>query len=170
MSTWGTSWGSSWGTSWGALGLTLVAATGAYVLSGQDARLVTDELNPEQGIYTLSGQAVSLKRGKKLTADQGSYILTGNDITPIRGYVLVGAQGAYALSGQDATFLIDYILAAAQGTYILTGNSADLDSVALYVNHAGVWKTPTNVYVKIAGVWTEVEMYQRNNAQWSQFV
>lgn len=74
----------------------LVAESGSYTLSGQDATFIH------------SSGATS----HTLTGESGSYTLTGQDATFIhtvgtQNHVLVGESGSYVLTGQEATFLIN---------------------------------------------------------------
>jgi hypothetical protein len=63
---------------------TLIAGTGSYAWTGQDATLTVTTL-------------------KSVAADSGSYLWTGDDATPVQNHILGDAGGSYAWTGQDAT-------------------------------------------------------------------
>lgn len=104
----------------------LVAAQGAYVLTGKAAGVLTGRLlAAAQGAYSLTGQAAGLYRGLKVAAAQGAYALTGQAVGFIRSYVLAAAQGAYALTGKAAGLLRALKMSAVQGSYSLAGQAVN---------------------------------------------
>lgn len=97
----------------GAQNVTLIAASGAYVVTG-NAAWGAAWLVAQPGSYIVTGYPVGLA-GK---ADQGSYVLTGNVIAFRSGFI--AGAGSYALTGNAATFAP--VEAAASGQYTITGN------------------------------------------------
>jgi len=71
---------------------------------------VAYELNPNAGLFTLSGQDVDLIHGisQTLDAEFGSFTLTGQDVTftftQVMHYTLTADYGDFALNGQDVAF------------------------------------------------------------------
>lgn len=110
-----------------ASGYTLLAAQGAYSLTGQAAGLLaTRLLTAAQGAYAVNGQAATLRYDKTLAAGQGAYSLTGQDAALRLARALLAGQGSYSLSGQAVNLFAARRLTAAQGSYSLTGMAAGL--------------------------------------------
>lgn len=100
----------------------LAANVGAYTLTGQAVLLKKGfKLTSEVGAYTYTGQTVLLKRGFLLTAGVGTYSLTGIDAGLRGARTLALAVGQYVLSGQAALLKKGFYLDSDVGTYVLTG-------------------------------------------------
>lgn len=105
----------------------VAAGQGAYGLSGQVVSLPRGrKVAVAHGTYALSGQAVALMRGKALAVGQGSYALSGQAISLLRGRLVAAAHGSYALAGQAVAFSRGRALAAGSGVYALSGQSVSL--------------------------------------------
>ena len=83
-------------------------------------------LSCSQGSYSVTGQSMTPKAGRKLTAAQGSYAVTGQTLNPKRGLKVAMAQGSYSLNGQMVVLTHEYKSILAQGSYALTGQNAAL--------------------------------------------
>lgn len=87
------------------------------------------------GTFTLTGEAASLKAGRKLTAAYGSFALAGQDVTltytSAGHYTLTAGTGTFTLTGEDAGLRRALKLAAAYGTFTLSGQDVTLT----YVQH-----------------------------------
>ncbi len=82
---------------------------------------VNNTLACAQGSYTLTGQALALKKSMHVLMAQGSYALTGFALAFIRGRTMVLAQGSYFLTGFSLAFTKAMHISLAQGSYVLTG-------------------------------------------------
>ena len=98
----------------------------APIQFGAIAEVTNTTFAADQGSYTLTGFAVNLLWGRKLTAAQGSYGDTGQPVGLSRNVPITAAQGSYTLSGQSANLLHGYKLSAAQGSYSLNGQTVTL--------------------------------------------
>jgi hypothetical protein len=109
---------------------TLPLAQGSYSLSGQAVALKAGRKMPAaQGSYSLNGQSVGLNysgAARALSAAQGSYSLSGQGVGLGADRKIQIAQGSYALSGQVVALKPARRLSAAQGSYALTGQSVAL--------------------------------------------
>lgn len=74
-----------------------------------------------QGSYTLTGQALTLKKALKIVMAQGSYVLTGIAASVGKNYSLALAVGTYVLTGIATNFTKALKITMAQGSYTLTG-------------------------------------------------
>lgn len=109
----------------------IVAAQGAYALSGQPASFPRNRVvAAAQGAYALAGQAATLvyvpAGAYVLTAAQGSYALSGQAASLLRARRIDAAHGAYALSGQALNLLLGRRLVVVHGTYALSGQASNL--------------------------------------------
>jgi hypothetical protein len=142
----------------GGGGATIVADSGTYAVSGQDAILDYDRIIPsEAGTYTLGGQIAALDVTKVITSDYGIYTQTGQDASLVETNVytldanhtnylidanaqayfviakqLLSEQGSYVLDGQVANLVTSKLITSEQGTYSLDGQSAFLDETNVY--------------------------------------
>lgn len=75
------------------------------------------------GSYSVSGQTVSLERGRRLTALGGSYDQTGTDVSfSATGAKIVNAEpGSYDHTGTDVSLLQAWKLSLEAGQYDVTG-------------------------------------------------
>jgi hypothetical protein len=104
--------------------LTLIADTGSFGLTGQDAapkRAV--RLPAVAGALVLAAQAAGLRRGFPLAGSTASIVLTGQPALFLRSLRLTAAQGAIAVAGQAAPFDASGSLAGDPGLFSLTGQS-----------------------------------------------
>ncbi len=101
---------------------TLVAESGSFTLSGQDAGLLKASiLTAEVGSFTFTGQDVGLNRGYYLASDVGSFTLSGQDAGLIKDSVISSEVGSFILTGQDVGLTKNSILAANVGSFTHTG-------------------------------------------------
>lgn len=112
-------------TAGGATNYQIDAQRGIYSLSGQAITVsrnrVATVLN---GTYILIGQALTVSRNRVATPTNGTYALTGQAITVNRNRVATPVNGVYSLAGQAATVLRSKLVTAQSGTYTLTGQTA----------------------------------------------
>jgi len=101
---------------------TLACEAGSFSLSGQDVSLKAGrKVDAGVGAFSLSGQEVALKRGYTLVASAGSFALTGQ-VVDLRKTAKVAADaGSFTLTGQAVALKHGYILAAGAGSFALTG-------------------------------------------------
>lgn len=78
------------------------------------------------GVFTLTGKAAGLKRGKRMPAAKGTFALSGKDANLIRGRKLPAAKGTFTLTGKDAALSRIRRLVAAKGAFTLAGKNASL--------------------------------------------
>ena len=71
-----------------------------------------NSMTADVGAFTLTGQAVTFRRGLMLPAETGTFTLTGQDVTFDRDRILLAATGAFTLSGQDLSLRAARILYA----------------------------------------------------------
>jgi hypothetical protein len=95
----------------------MVAAPGAYVITGQAAQLNAN-VTVAAGSYTISGQGIAF--GEKMPAVAGAYALTGQAALLATGLPATG--GAYAITGQAALFAGRMPVTA--GAYTIAGQGA----------------------------------------------
>ncbi len=112
-------------------GYTLTAGAGTYSLTGQAVNLrYGRKLAAAQGSYALTGRSVGLNysgAARTLTAAAGSYALTGQPVALKFGRRLVAAAGSYTLTGRAVNLLRGFRLTVGAGSYILTGSDALAD-------------------------------------------
>lgn len=99
----------------GTQNVTLVAASGAYALTGSATAGLIGTV-AQHGSYAVTGYPAGLAGA----ADHGSYALTGNVIA--FGAAFVASAGSYTIAGHAATFAP--VEAAASGQYTITGTGA----------------------------------------------
>ena len=83
------------------------------------------------GSYSITGQSVTIKRDRALTASNGSYSVTGQSADliytpPAVNYELTANHGTYTLTGQSADLVKGRVLEASSGTYSITEQSQTL--------------------------------------------
>lgn len=124
---------------------TLALDQGSFSLSGQAVTLKSARLvGAEQGSYSLAGQNVTLKSARVLGIGHGVYALTGQDVTltfeEASGYPpLAAGQGSFVLTGQAANLLYNRLLMAEQGSYTLAGQAVPLKSARRLVMEFGTF-------------------------------
>lgn len=116
-----------------AVTTTIQTYTGKTTLTGGMAAVAAVNVQFGSGVSAWEGGDVAAGSPYTLTADQGSYSLTGQAATLKKGSVLTSDQGSYALNGQDATLTYvpagaTFTLTAAQGSYDVIGSNALVDS------------------------------------------
>lgn len=111
---------------------TLPAATGLFSLAGQAATLRQGhKLVSASGSFALTGVAASLRTGRKFAAAAGAFNLAGQSANLTTARKLSASAGAFALTGINAALTYTpagthYTLTAAAGSFSLTGQSAAL--------------------------------------------
>jgi hypothetical protein len=83
-------------------------------------------LTASAGAYTLTGQAATLKAGRKVAAGAGAFSLTGQAATLKRGLKTSASTGSFALTGQAAALKATRTLSASSGAFTFTGQAATL--------------------------------------------
>jgi hypothetical protein len=83
-------------------------------------------LTASAGAYTLTGQAATLKAGRKVAAGAGAFSLTGQAATLKRGLKTSASAGSFALTGQAAALKATRTLSASSGAFTFTGQAATL--------------------------------------------
>lgn len=97
---------------------------GAFTLSGQAVGLKRAlRLDAAVGSFTLSGQAVNFPRALKLLATNGAFVLSGQVAALKRAIILPVAHGAFTLSGQAITVTQGRGVAADVGAFVLSGQA-----------------------------------------------
>jgi hypothetical protein len=110
-----------------ATGYTLAADQGGFSLSGQTINLKAGRrVVADQGSFALTGQAISLKHGRRLGADHGAFSLSGQGISLEFGRRLAAAHGAFSLTGQDVIFRRGRSMAIEAGSFGLAGQDLRL--------------------------------------------
>jgi hypothetical protein len=66
------------------------------------AGAVTYNLTASPGAFTMTGNAVGLRRGLRLTVSAGAFVLTGNAAAFRHAYRLQALTGAFSMAGMDA--------------------------------------------------------------------
>lgn len=124
----------------GGASYSLTAEQGSYTLTGQAATLrASRRLTAAQGTYSHSGQAAVLRASRKLAAAQGSYAHTGQAANLRADRRLSAAQGSYSHTGQAAALRRSFTLVAGQGSYTITGQDAALRASRVLVAGQGVY-------------------------------
>lgn len=134
-------------TAGGGTTYTLTADGGTFALTGQAATLRAGrKVTADAGSYALTGTAATLRAARRLSADGGSYTLTGTAASlvynPNTGaYTLVAESGALTLTGTAAALRAARRMTAAAGGFALTGQTATLRASRRLAASAGaiVW-------------------------------
>lgn len=87
-------------------------------------------ITADAGSYTITGTAVTTKRGRKVAADSGSYAITGTAVTTRKGWVVSALSGSYAITGTAVTLRQTRLVTAASGSYSITGTDVTLTKTA----------------------------------------
>lgn len=108
-------------------GTKVASDAGSFALTGQDAGLSFGTgITNNAGAFALTGNSANLSHATIMALEAGALTLTGNDVSFTSGYVLGCAPGSYALTGNDATFNLGLTMTADTGTFALTGNDTGL--------------------------------------------
>lgn len=99
-------------------------ACGALVFSQESAQAYS--LECDNGSISLSGQAATLKAGRKVSAAHGSFSLFSQAAGLATGRKIAAAYGALSLAGQNVDLLRGYQLGAGHGSFTLAGQAATL--------------------------------------------
>lgn len=111
----------------GGTSYTLTAALGTFTLSGQAVVLKRSRLLAAgAGAYSFTGQAVVLKGARKVAAAAGAFSLSGQAVQLNKGTRLAVDAGAFTLAGQAVGFPRTYINAAVAGSFSLGGQPVGL--------------------------------------------
>jgi hypothetical protein len=102
----------------GASNIILIAATGVFILAGQDATM-PQSFSVDSGLYSLVGNDESFKLVE--VASVGAYSLTGVAQSFAWNWANLAA-GVFSLSGQATAF--SYKMVPTVGVYTFTGNDA----------------------------------------------
>jgi len=117
---------------------TLDAAGGACIISGQAVSLLKgSRLSAEAGSFALTGMAADLLYDRILSAAAGTLTITGQSAGLILARILSAAGGAYVKTGQSAGLLKNSLIDAESGVYSLTGQAADLIYARIMAASAG---------------------------------
>ena len=107
--------------------LPLVADAGAFTVAGQDATLTVGHcLDAAAGSFTVAGQDADLLATRLIDAEAGSFVLTGQDVSFVYGRFVDAEAGAFALDGQDANFIIAKGIEGGTGEFTVAGQAATL--------------------------------------------
>lgn len=99
-------------------GYTLVADSGAFVLTGTAATLrVARKITASSGTFALTGTAAALRAARKMTAVSGAFTLTGTAAGLRAARTIVAGSGSFALTGSDAT--LTYVPADPTGVWMI---------------------------------------------------
>lgn len=119
---------------------TLTADQGEYSLTGFATTLRAERrLALAHGAYALTGFATALRAARWMALAQGTYTLTGFTVDMTKGVSLPMAVGAYALTGFASNLRRDARLVAASGSYNLTGHAAGLSAARRATAAAGLY-------------------------------
>jgi hypothetical protein len=104
---------------------------GVYSLTGQPVSLLNERaISLDQGSYDLTGQPVDLLTERAISLDQGNYSTTGaiftfDYVVPLNYNFLLN-QGIYSITGQIINLLTERAISLDQGNYDLTGQPVSL--------------------------------------------
>jgi hypothetical protein len=105
--------------------LPVVAEAGAFALTGQmanfDYNAIIPALNAGEGIFAVSGQAVTPKRALRLQADAGIFGHAGFSIGILRAIRVAGDAGSFLSAGQEVLTRRALRMAAENGAFAVTG-------------------------------------------------
>jgi len=82
------------------------------------------------GTYSITGAAVTTKRGRVVAASGGSYAISGSAVTLRKNKPVAIAGGSYAITGTAVTLRHAWLLTASGGTYSVTGADVTLTKSA----------------------------------------
>lgn len=104
---------------------------GFAILKEDSSNILTEELTAytllaETGSFTLTGNDASLRADRKLIAETGSFVLTGNDSSLRADRKLIAETGSFALTGYDAILKKFSRIIAETGVFTLTGIDAQI--------------------------------------------
>lgn len=91
------------------------------------------------GEFTLTGSAVTLRRGYKLAATAGTFALTGMAATLRAVRKIAAGAGSFALTGENAALRKGFTLLAETGEYLLTGAAAGSRRTYVWAVEAGTF-------------------------------
>lgn len=87
-----------------------------------------------RGIFTWTGRAAILGRGRGTAAQTGVLVVTGRSVTIARGIGLTAAGGSVVLAGHTAICRVARGVAAGAGLFALTGRSAGMVATTLILS------------------------------------
>jgi hypothetical protein len=120
--------------------LGLTAAAGAFALTGQAATLkVGRRVDAAAASFALTGQAALFRLGLTMPAAVGGVTLSGIDAGLTRTRVMAADPGVFTLSGQAAGLLWGHRLAGDAGSFTLGGQAAGLNRGFPLVAAAGAF-------------------------------
>lgn len=116
----------------------MVAASGAYAISGQLAGLVVSKgLAASAGTFVVNGQPVALFKGQQITAEKGDYTLAGQSVQLLAALKMPADVGAFSISGQLAGLFRQLSIAAGAGSYSVDGLAAVLQAARTMAADSG---------------------------------
>ncbi len=124
----------------------LVAGAGSFALTGTDVALIksgTFVLLAGAGSFALVGADVTLKHNVTIVAGSDSFALNGTVVTLRRSLPLVAGAGSFTVSGTTATLKHGLQVVAGSGSFVLTGTTATLTKIAVGIldglSFSGAW-------------------------------
>lgn len=120
--------------------LSVIGAAGSFNETGQAATLkIGRKVISDVGTFNESGQAATLTTTRKLASNAGSFSEDGKAALLEYGRVFSANVGSYALTGQDVTLAkrVNYTLTSDAGTYALTGQPANSKQTFSLAANAG---------------------------------
>lgn len=113
----------------------LVGSPGAFTLSGQAAGVVATHLPlvAAAGAYTLTGNPAVLSGANeyRMDGEPGAFTLTGVDAVPVLARILQADVGTLTFDGQAAGGVKGAALVAEAGAFTLSGQAASLNRVSM---------------------------------------
>lgn len=121
-----------------AVGYVLVAAFGAFVMTGIAAALTSvRSFAAATGAFTFTGIAVAFSYGKTIVAGTGTFVLTGIDAALAKTKLLIAATGTFVMTGVANNW--QRAARSATGTFVMTGIAAILQKTKLLLAETGVF-------------------------------
>jgi len=111
----------------GGQAYTVAANAGSYSITGQAATVRrARKVVAASSSYAISGQAAAVKIGRKVGASVGSYGISGVAAALKTGRKVTAASASYSLGGVPVSLVASRKVAAAAGAYSITGSAAGL--------------------------------------------
>ena len=98
----------------------------------------------DAGVYTVTGQAVSLRKSWILTCDTGSYSITGQATGLRKSWVLACNTGTCNVTGQAASLKKQYVISCSSGSYNVTGQNTSLSKSWRIICNTGTYNVTGN--------------------------
>jgi|GEM_PF-1047172 len=121
-------------------GYRIIAETGSFSLTGNNANLLANRiLSAQTGNFILTGNPSNLLKGYKITTATGSFILTGSNVQLSYNRGIKAETGSFILTGNDISIKWTHILRAETGSFILTGGQIYFRKGLIKVNYEGLF-------------------------------